>query len=114
MSATATTADPMAEIAALAQHLGVRDICNLLGCWEEQIDDQWWIAVNGQRHPVRCSHGPEVGPFEAYLEFNGWPAGIVNALGEGEFAAGDAVNPETFAAAVQARIAATGQQEAGL
>ena len=72
------------------------------GCWERGIGS-WWIAVNGHRDAIKCSHGAEVPPFNCYVEFNGWPAGLFDPRG-GIIAAGDAANEETFAAAVEAEI----------
>lgn len=74
------------------------------GCWEREIGE-WWIAVNGHEDAIKCSHGAEVPPFNCYVEFNGWPAGLFDPLG-GIIAAGAAANEETFAAAVEAAIAA--------
>ena len=39
-------------------------------------------------------------PFHTYIEYNGWPAGVLNPLGEGEFAAGTGANVESFVAAL--------------
>lgn len=73
------------------------------GCWERAIGDLWWIAVNGHLDTIKCSHGAKVPPFNCYVEFNGWPAGLFDPMG-GIIAAGDAANEETFAAAVEAEI----------
>lgn len=53
-----------------------------------------WAFANGvrdNRTPTKCSHGPEVPPFGIYLEFNGWPAGVVTP-GGGCIAAGGVAN----------------------
>jgi hypothetical protein len=102
---TTTEPDPMADILRLAEHLGARNIRARSGCWEAAVDDTWWVALNPHEHDCRCSRGPEVPAFVAYVEYNGWPAGHVSLLGDGWFAAGDGANPETFAAAVRTRIA---------
>lgn len=76
------------------------------GCWEIQIDERWWLAVNGHKEPHRHSKsmGEEVlAPFHFYVEYNGWPAGIFSAAG-GEFVAGDAANEQTFIEALKARM----------
>lgn len=90
-----------AEIAALAQRLGVRSIKDLPGCWEHDVDGHWWIAVNGHRIPMKCSRGPEVHPFTVYVEWKGWPAGIITPDG-GTLAAGDAANEDALIAALKA------------
>lgn len=91
-------------LSKLAVKDGAAPINKNPGCWERQIGE-WWIAVNGQQDTEKCSHGAEVPPFNCYVEFNGWPAGLFDPTG-GIIAAGDAANEETFAAAVEAAIAA--------
>jgi hypothetical protein len=92
--------DAAGAIAMLADALGVRDICNLPGCWEHQVDEQWWIAVNGRRSPSKPSRGPTpIEPFHVYVEFKGWPAALFRIGGDGTFAAGTAANEDTFVAA---------------
>lgn len=69
---------------ALAEYslsLGIRNIKDLPGCWEQQIDDVWWVAANGHPEPVKCSEGAEVPPYHMYLVFNGWPAGVIGPYG---------------------------------
>jgi hypothetical protein len=70
-------------------------------CWEAQIDEHWWIAANAHRYAIECSHGPIVEPFHFYIEFNGFPAGVIDASGRGLFAEGEAANLQTFAEALQ-------------
>jgi len=69
------------EIANLAERLGVSEINKLPGCWEHQIDQRWWIAVNSHGFESECSMGTKVPPLSAYVQFNGWPAGIINPYG---------------------------------
>jgi len=78
---------------------GFKRIRELPGCCEVQVDDHWWIAVNGHPNPSSTSRGTSVPAFSAYVEFNGWPAGLVDAGGSG-FAAGALANPQTFRAAL--------------
>ena len=92
-----------AKVGELAQALGVRNINELEGCWEHQINDQWWIAVNGHKAEVRCSKGGRVPSFECYVEFNGWPAGVIGLDG-GLIAAGDEANEDALIAALQIAI----------
>lgn len=74
-------------------------------CWECQVDEHWKVAVNGHLQPKLCSWtNLPVDPGTAYIEFNGWPAGLVTPWG-GVIAAGDAANEDTFIAALRARIA---------
>lgn len=93
--------DVMLAVAELAMRLGAAPINKHAGCWECQIDERWWVACNGHRSPVVCSKGVKVDPFEIYVEFNGWPAGLVNPRG-GTFSAGAAANEDAFLAACKA------------
>lgn len=91
----------MGAVMGYCTALGVPRIDALPGCWERQVDAQWWIAVNGHREPVACSRGPSVPPFTCYVEFDGRPAGFVSPRG-GVLAAGEAIDENTFIAAVLA------------
>lgn len=64
------------RIAELAAALGVTRIGDLPGLWEHEIDEHWFIAVNG--HPDKPIYRGlmPVQPFNAYIGFNGWPAGF--------------------------------------
>lgn len=79
----------------LTEKEGVKNIREAEGCYEKEIDEQWWIAINPHDEKLKCSHGPVVEPFTMYVEFNGWPAGIVTMNG-GMFAAGSAANEDAF------------------
>ena len=105
---------PFEAVIEMCFRLGVREIDNLEGCWECQIDDDWWIAVNGHKDP--CEAKPpqhektiEVPPFTAYVEYNGWPAGLLDPKG-GIIAAGDYANEQTFVAACEAKGTPVGAQ----
>jgi hypothetical protein len=89
-----------AAVCDLAISLGVTRINKLPGCWEHQVDEHWWVAVNGHDKPTLCSTETSVPPFSIYVVFNGWPAGIIDA-GGGCLAAGALANEETFLAAIQ-------------
>lgn len=74
-------------------------------CWECQIDRLWRIAINGHNAPKRCSFAEvPIEPYHCYIEFNGWPAGIMTPFG-GTIAAGSVANEETFMQALRERIA---------
>lgn len=90
-------------MAELATALGVSKIGNLPGCWEHQIDDQWWISVNGHDKAVSNRDGFNVEPFSMAITYNGWPAGICYRNG-GLIAAGECANEDTFISAMQAAI----------
>lgn len=89
-------------VADLCIETGNHPLQKHAGCWEYQIDDQWFIAVNGHQAPMLCSKSDvQVDPFCCYVMFNGWPAGIMNPIG-GQIAAGAAANESTFIAAFHA------------
>jgi hypothetical protein len=74
-------------------------------CWARQVGS-WAFFVNAGPRTVITEPGGAVGggvtvqPFHTYIEYNGWPAGVLNPLGEGEFAAGTGANVESFVAAL--------------
>lgn len=78
---------------------GVTAINKHVGCYEAQIDPQWWCAANGHTTPTQCSKGIKVPPFGVYFEFNGFPAGVVTPSG-GWCAAGEAANEAALIAAL--------------
>jgi hypothetical protein len=92
---------PFFAIVARAERDGVKSICDLPGCWELTAG-AWWVAVNGHREPTKCSRGVEVPGFHAYVEFNGWPAGIFSPHGTGEFVVSADANAAAFIAALEA------------
>lgn len=93
-------------VAELFGAIGVTDARNIEGCVEHQIDKQWFVALNGHDEPTACSKSRNpVMPYHIYVEFNGWPAGVLNPYG-GCIAAGEAANETTFIAAVKSAIVA--------
>lgn len=98
-----------AKMADLGGALGVVNINQLDGCWEHQVDDKWRIAWNGHREPVKNSAGHEVPGYHIYVEYNGWPAGLIHPYG-GILAAGEGANEKTFLAAIdKALISSRGE-----
>ena len=61
----------------------------------------WSFVVNANRKAMQLESGVMVGSFQTYVEYNGWPAGSLDLLGGGQFAAGSGANPATFVAAVE-------------
>ena len=96
--------EAFATIVALAERLGVKRINELPSCWEHQIDEQWWVAINAHQQEIACSTGAPVPPFHAYVTFNEWPAGLFSPRG-GTIVTGEAANEATLIAAVNAAIA---------
>lgn len=97
---TEAICEAFGEIVTLALARGVYRINALPGCWELELDEHWWLAVNGHREVTRCSRGVDVQPFSAYVEFNGWPAGVFTPAG-GVLAAGTLANEATLIAALR-------------
>jgi hypothetical protein len=72
------------------------------GCWEHQVDDTWFIAMNGHKEK-QVLKGREIAiePYTVYVQYNGWPAGLFDYYG-GTIAAGEGANENTFIAALVA------------
>lgn len=93
------------EILSLAERLGVKNINQLPGAWEVQLDDAWRLAVNAKKEPVEVK--PDGGmavtvqPYTAVVWFNGWLAGELPVNGDGWLAAGEAANEEALLAALR-------------
>lgn len=105
---TPTIPEAFTKLADLGCLVGAAPLSQFPGCWEYRIDERWQVAVNGHTEPRKCSHGPMVGPFECYVQYNGWPAGILTPCG-GIIAAGECANEDTFIAAIEAAIARVGK-----
>lgn len=94
-----------AVLAELGIALGAAPLTQFAGCWECQIDEHWRVAVNGHQAQRHCSFSNvAIDPFHCYIEFNGWPAGLMTPVG-GTIAAGSAANEDTFITAIRARLA---------
>lgn len=88
------------EIVQYGLALGARDVSKLPGCWEAEIDEHWWVALNAHDHPIKCSQGATVPPYAAFVYFNGWPGGVIDAFG-GSLCAGAIANEEALIAALR-------------
>ena len=67
-------------------------------CCEIVVDENWTLALNGHREP-RKYKDVTVPPFECYVEWCGWPAGVLDLAGGGWIAAGSAANEDALIAA---------------
>lgn len=76
------------------------------GVYRRKIGDLWSIIFNGTAETRKPEGGPELPPFSVYVEFNGWPAGIIDPAG-GILAASEAANEDTFIAAIEAELGTT-------
>ena len=96
---TPNLCEAFAELAEFAQSRGANNIRELAGCWESDVDEHWWVAINGHSEPCECSHGGTVPAFSTLIEWNGWPAGVIDPFG-GTIAAGECANEDTFITAL--------------
>lgn len=91
-----TAPEALVAIAELHQALGRPPLNGAIG---EYQFAEWHVRLNGA--------GEEqdgIPPFTASIEFNGWPAGLIDPAG-GVIAAGELANEDTFIAAARAEIA---------
>ena len=102
MANEAPIAQAFVEMGNLCIAAGAAPLSKHEGCWEHQVDERWWIAVNGHAQPEKrlTSKGIEIQPFHCYVEYNGWPAGILSPYG-GVIAAGTGANEDTFIEALK-------------
>lgn len=98
----------MILVADYAQAMGATPLNRHDACWDSRIDDHWRIVANGHRQEIQ-HNGVRVPPFSVYVEFNGFPAGILDAYG-GLMAAGEAANARALARALRS---ATGRARTG-
>lgn len=84
---------------ALAHAKGAAPVSKHAGCWEVECG-LWKIALNGHPRPMPCSLGIEVPRLSAYVEFNGWWAGLIEPTG-GTIVAGEAANLSTLIEAMR-------------
>ena len=104
-------AEAFAKLGEIGKAFGVKNINKLPACWEFQIDEQWWVAVNAHHENRDTSEGDTVPPFHCYIKYNGWPAGLIYSSG-GIIAADEDANEDTFIAAIDAAIAKRKSKEA--
>jgi len=91
--------EALAVIAELHDALGLPPLNGAIG---EYQFAEWRVRLNGA--------GEEqdgIPPFTASIEFNGWPAGLIDPAG-GVIAAGELANEDTFIAAARAALREAG------
>jgi len=96
--------DLWSAVMDLAKRDGVIPLNALPALWERKVDSEWYIACNGHKEPMETTLTPtpiRVLPFHLYVEFNGWPAGVMTAYG-GQVCAGTEANMDTLVEAVRA------------
>jgi len=80
--------------------MGWKGIAGEAGCTEHQVDESWWFAVNPHLEACECSMGVKVPAGHVYIQFNGWPFGLVNCY-EGMCGAGRLANEDTLIEALE-------------
>lgn len=80
---------------AFAMYNGATSISMKEGLWKKEVDKTWTIKCNGKTEEVES-----VPPLSWYIEFNGWPAGVIGLLGDGVLCAGEAGNEENLRTAL--------------
>lgn len=84
---------------ALCHARGLTPLNRHPGAIKVRVDEHWTFWVNGSAGQVTVAGGLGLPRFNAYVEYNGWPAGIIGPAG-GVLAAGEAANEDTFRAAI--------------
>jgi hypothetical protein len=105
-----------ASIANLALALDAHPLNKHPMCWTHQIDEHWFVAMNGHTEPRRVEGAPNrmgytVEPFHIALWYNGWLAASFNISGKGFICRGEAANEDTALEAINRKLAALTQQE---
>lgn len=71
------------------------------GAWKRVIDDRWTVWVNAHGDPQKTDTGATVPPYHIYVEYNGFPAGMLTPMGDGAICAGEAANEDAFIEAMR-------------
>ncbi len=88
----------VAKLAEVLKESPIRD-----KIWEHQIDRHWFIKINGYSKQVNG-----IPPYNMFIEFNGYPAGILSPF-DGTIAAGTEANEDTFIEAVKKKLESLGE-----
>lgn len=92
---------------ALGLKGGVRDLPNTGDGTYSREFGKWKILLNASDQEVEIREGsPKLPPLNVYVEFNGWPAGIINPYG-GVIAAGECANEDLFIEAAEDALGCT-------
>lgn len=92
--------------------LGIADgVAPVRGLWHRRVDERWTITLNGSGEALADpdNDGIEIPAYNAYVTYNGWPAGIIGPHG-GVLAAGAAANEDTLITALEHAIREAGAE----
>ena len=95
---------PFGALADLVYARGDYPLKKWKGLYHCRIDKQWEVWINGHKEELPLREGTGLPAFHAYVEYNGWPAGVFSPI-SGVIAASECANEETFCAAVKAATA---------
>lgn len=82
---------------ALSQ--GAKQVNKIPGLWDNKIDEHWRIQFN-PHHDVLGN----VPPFSWYVEYNGFPAGILDIRGDGIICCGEFANENGLMEAIERKM----------
>lgn len=102
-----------AKVAVLALARGVAGINRLPGCWVDDVDEHWTVAVNAHAEAIAAepegAMRAEVPPYAVAVWWHGWLAGIVNAGGGVIAAHAEGASEDRLIADLDAAIARAGK-----
>jgi len=79
------------------------------GVWQCRLDARWTITANGhdtpQEYDALGGFHHQIPPLTVFVEFDDWPAGIIDARGA-EIAAGQLANASTLRRAIRDHLRA--------
>lgn len=93
--------DAYAVVIKYALAKGDKNLNERPGLVYYRFGDEWELWANPHREIYKTPLGVNVDPFTFYVEFNGFPAGVLAPNG-GWIAAGDLANEDSFIEAVKA------------
>jgi len=88
-------------IMELAKRRGDTPLNKCPGLWNVKLSGGFELWANPQKEQRKTSGGIEVGPFQFYVEYNGWPFAMFHPMTGGSIGNGGAANSESFLAALR-------------
>ena len=95
---------PVSVVMDLIAQLGIKDgVTPLVGPYERVLDEHWTLCLNPDTEMYKW-RGFEIPRFHCAIEFNGWPAGLINPFA-GWIAAGTVANEDALIEALRLALA---------
>ena len=79
--------------------LGDERIDELPGLWANKINNQWTIKCNGHTEDIQG-----IPPFSWYIEYKGWPAGILSIMGDWAIPSVNGLDEESLHKAIKMKM----------